>query len=189
MKWMGAIGKVPGIILSIAGAASVVFGVWLYLFHNPLKTNTFTANTVTPLSSTDIDSVVKGGVGGLAFDTDGSKFDYEKPPSRPGYLVHYQWGFTGRGSGEIDYAIEDSATSPPRILTKSTQVVVELDPFGYSETFDTDFFVATGKLDPTAAPCLIITASTSTDQSAVNVNSQTLKLAPGCDISDTVALR
>jgi hypothetical protein len=180
-------GKIVGIIVAIPTILGLAYGSYKFIFPNPVKPENFSANVVTMVASRDIDQVVSEL--DAALDAKGRPFNYKHDPTRIGYIVACDWGFSGRGKGELDFVVQDGSTDPPRILTKKTPVVTEVDTFGSAETFHTEFFVETGKLNAGMRPRLIIFISTTTgDQRSMDLQSKTLTLAVQSHNASAVAL-
>ncbi|HZY97593.1 MAG TPA: hypothetical protein VFE35_10900 [Candidatus Cybelea sp.] len=185
--WLETMGKIVGIIVAIPTILGLAYGSYKFIFPNPVKPENFSANVVTMVASRDIDQVVSEL--DAALDAKGRPFNYKHDPTRIGYIVACDWGFSGRGKGELDFVVQDGSTDPPRILTKKTPVVTEVDTFGSAETFHTEFFVETGKLNAGMRPRLIIFISTTTgDQRSMDLQSKTLTLAVQSHNASAVAL-
>ncbi|HEV3092461.1 MAG TPA: hypothetical protein VGX91_13550 [Candidatus Cybelea sp.] len=173
-SWKAIVAAVT-FIAAVGAALTYVSGWYKLLFPQP--TAGIAASELAAVSSLNVNQIVPGSLEGYTFDVTGHQFDYRQPPARIGYLVQCKWNIAGRGAGDVYYAIEDTSTTPSRVITPLTEVGWKVnDVIGTPTDASSDFFAETGNLGAAARPEMSITVMITLAGSSVTQATTTLPL-------------
>jgi hypothetical protein len=183
MNRIKRVSAVLGLIVAAGGAWGVVSGGFQSAYNfvfSKFSTKSLSATPIQFISSQDIDQIDPSQPGEPipAFEANGRPFDYHQPPARDGYLIHYEWQYSGRqGSGDLYFVVFDEAVNPARLVTPNTLVAVgDTASNGSPQTIGTDFFFELGKVSPKPKLVMLLTTSDTAGSSVAELSHQEVSL-------------
>jgi hypothetical protein len=174
--WVKTVAKAATLLVSVSAALTLIYGAFHFIFFNNF-TSDLAADEAIMISSQDIHNQIGDIPSNYSYDAAGNIFEYERAPSRVGYVICYTARISGRGTGEVDFALLDNSTVPPHPLTKRREPVgARADVDGAPISWSQPFFVATGKAKGAERLSVVVTLNSVTNQNAVVIKTVELPL-------------